>query len=167
MLEFVDEIDAAKARLSQLEAKLAKAESHKSLKTQRQSSKQKNCIDPGRSQLCTVPIKNKRKSDELHSLVQTHESSTKAFSKNTNLPKEQEVCKSDDKGLHITNKKVSKQLSKDVEVKDENMVYGKKQASNVADVEKSENGENLFKKKERLAHVPKHVPQMGKHYLIN
>ena len=116
-----------------------------------------------------MPIKDKRKSVQFHSLVQNQESSSKTVSKNTNLLREHEIKKSDDndKVLYITNKKISKQSSENGEVKDGNMVCGKKQSSNVADSEKPENGENLFKRKGRLAHVPKYVPQMGKHYQIS
>ena len=169
MLKIVDEINAAKARLSQLEAKLAKAESHRPLETQQQINKQKSCIDPERSQFCKVPLKDRRESVQFHGLVQNQESSSKTVSKNTNLLKEQEIQKSDDndKVLYIANKKISKQSSENGEVKDGNMVYGKKQSSNVDDAEKPENGENLFKRKGRLAHVPKYVPQMGKYYQIS
>ena len=138
-----EEIYTTKAKLKQLEAKLEEAQSGR-IKKEQQSISQKIRTEP-RPENDKISFRDKEQLDYFEATRPSLEAFVKNTAETTKISKKNEVSKSNEAG-----------------VEDKRKAYERETMNNAINAERSGGGENLFKKKGRLAHAPKKEPKMGR-----
>ena len=156
LFNILEEINATKARLNQLEIKLAKAESSRTVNEWHSIGHKIN--DESEQKTGVTSFKTNAKTAGARSDV------VKIATEAAKLSKANGVVKSNQNIIDLTDGKSCQQLFDKTEMKNKRENYNLSRSMNNSTVaRKSESGESLFKKRERLAHKPKHEPRMGRY----